>query len=104
MRTAGMEEANRKDELEIAPATDASMDRIGPVHGLSDAKAKAVEMLVAGIRPGVVAKRMENSRETLGAGGQEPGLSSACAALEDGAARLPSGSGLDLGRQVPRRG
>ena len=42
------------------------------VHGLSDAKLRAVEALVSGIRPGVVAKQLNVSRETLWRWRQEP--------------------------------
>jgi transposase-like protein len=36
-----------------------------PVHALPDSKLRAVEMLVAGVRPGMVAKNLGVSRETL---------------------------------------
>ncbi|MEA2579148.1 MAG: Helix-turn-helix of insertion element transposase [Actinomycetota bacterium] len=51
-------------ELDRRPA-EGSLEAGPPTHGLSDKKLRSVEMLVAGVAPGVVAKRIGISRETL---------------------------------------
>lgn len=67
-----MKTSSRGDQLEAGVQSDESIGPTTPAHGLSDVRLRAVEMLVAGIRPGVVAERMSISRETLWRWRQDP--------------------------------
>jgi hypothetical protein len=60
-----MDEMTEGDEALVAPQPGSLVAPAPLVHGLSDQKLRAVELLVAGVRPGVVAKRVGITRETL---------------------------------------
>jgi hypothetical protein len=66
-----MDENSQSEQhlLDSVPAVSMEDPR---VHGLSDLKLRAVEMLVAGVRPGVVAQRLGVSRETIWRWRREP--------------------------------
>jgi hypothetical protein len=68
-----MEENVDREQATVIPQADASVEKTSyEVHTLTDLKLRAVELLVAGMRPGVVAKRLEVSRESLWRWRQEP--------------------------------
>jgi hypothetical protein len=67
-----MDEITEGDEALVASQTTTLAAPAPLVHGLSDPKLRAVELLVAGVRPGVVARRVDVSRETLWRWRQEP--------------------------------
>jgi hypothetical protein len=67
-----MDENAQSDQSLVTPLASPSVEVARVVHGLSDAKLQAVVMLVAGDRPGVVAKRLGVSRETLWRWTQDP--------------------------------
>jgi hypothetical protein len=69
---SSVDEDADNDHSFVGPIDGGSVERSQSVHGLADAKLRAVEMLVAGVRAGIVAQRLEISRETLWRWRQEP--------------------------------